>query len=155
MEGLSYCVDCVGTRERWVNIQSVCVCTLLHLWICVYIITGFCLECFFVGYKDYSMIMLFCCVFLQLWKKSGAWLSNKLPVINASEEELERAQQQRQVDITLPLHSYTLTFSLSPLFLLTSHPSHPHSIHLPSLRFFFHFLPLHHPSFSFFPSSLH
>jgi hypothetical protein len=33
----------------------------------------------------------------ELWKKSGAWLSNKLPVVNISEEELERAQQQRQM----------------------------------------------------------
>ena len=33
---------------------------------------------------------------MQLWKKSGAWLSNKLPVINLSDEELEKAQQLRQ-----------------------------------------------------------
>jgi hypothetical protein len=33
----------------------------------------------------------------ELWKKSGAWLNNKLPVIHVSEEELEKAQQQRQM----------------------------------------------------------
>ena len=43
----------------------------------------------------YRVVLSVCLV--QLWKKSGAWLSNKLPVIHVSEEELEKAQQQRQM----------------------------------------------------------
>jgi hypothetical protein len=43
----------------------------------------------------YRVVLSVCLV--QLWKKSGAWLNNKLPVIHVSEEELEKAQQQRQM----------------------------------------------------------
>jgi hypothetical protein len=42
----------------------------------------------------------------ELWKKSGAWLNNKLPVIHVSEEELEKAQQQRQMTMkVMPLRT--------------------------------------------------
>ena len=34
---------------------------------------------------------------MQLWKKSGAWLNNTLPMISIPSEELERMKEQQEV----------------------------------------------------------